>query len=432
MPRPGWDVISRTAPIPPQVPTDTGVTFIAGGTEKGFAAPTLVQSLDQYASIYGSRTGGQPMYDWVDVYFREGGGKLWVSAIPTTPGLMIAEADRSELSAMTRDELDALALDAGIEDPSSLPNKDAVIDALTGNGDHVEAQAITPAQIVSALALFTDAYGPGQVCAPGQVDNVTVNPALLQHAIDHNRVALIESAPGADAATLTTYASALKTLTGARAAGVFAPLAIVPGVTSGTTRLVGWTAVAAGIMARNDARGLNPNVPAAGVNGISSYALDVEKRFTDAEYTNLNAAGVNMAQYRWGALETFGYRTVVDQTQVSDWWSLGFARLRMAIEAEAGAIAERYVFSEIDGRGKTIAQFGGDLRGMLVPFYEAGALYGETAEDAFQVNVGSAVNTPTTIANGELHAVLMVRMSPFAEYVVIEIVKVSTTQAIAA
>jgi len=90
------------------------------------------------------------------------------------------------------------------------------------------------------------------------------------------------------------------------------------------------------------------------------------------------------------------------------------------------------VFAMIDGRGTLISEFGGDLRAMLVPYYESGQLYGDTADDAFQVNVGSAVNTPATIANGELHATLMVRMSPFAEYVSINIVKVSTQQAIVA
>jgi hypothetical protein len=86
----------------------------------------------------------------------------------------------------------------------------------------------------------------------------------------------------------------------------------------------------------------------------------------------------------------------------------------------------------MDGRGKKIAQFGSELAVMLGGFYDAGALYGETAADAFQVDVGSSVNTPTTIANGELHAVLKVRMSPFAELVVIEIVRVALTEAIAA
>jgi hypothetical protein len=86
----------------------------------------------------------------------------------------------------------------------------------------------------------------------------------------------------------------------------------------------------------------------------------------------------------------------------------------------------------MDGRGKKIAQFGSELSGMLAGFYDVGALYGDTVDAAFQVDVGSSVNTPTTIANGELHAVLKVKMSPFAELVVIEIVRVALTEAIAA
>jgi hypothetical protein len=46
------------------------------------------------------------------------------------------------------------------------------------------------------------------------------------------------------------------------------------------------------------------------------------------------------------------------------------------------------------------------------------------------VNVDSTVNTPTTIANREMHAVISARMSPDAELVFIEIVKVPTTQAL--
>jgi hypothetical protein len=295
----------------------------------------------------------------------------------------------------------------------------------------VSLTAVTPTQLTGALDKLTASYGPGQVSVPGNTDPA-VNSALMQHAYDRNRVALIEGPAAADAATLTTYAAAMRTHVGARYSALFCPLAIVPGVATGTTRSVGWSSVEAGIIARNDSHGLSPNVAAAGVNGVSSFSLDVEKRFTDTEYTSLNAASVNMAQYRWGALETFGYRTLVDTAQVPQWWSFGNARLRMGIAADAGAIAETYVFSQIDGRGLTIAAFGGDLRGMLVPYYEAGSLFGATAEEAFQVNVGPAVNTPTTIANGELHAVIMVRMSPFAEWVVIEITKVATTQAIAA
>jgi hypothetical protein len=102
----------------------------------------------------------------------------------------------------------------------------------------------------------------------------------------------------------------------------------------------------------------------------------------------------------------------------------------MAIFAQADLIAENYVFSEIDGKGVTIKKFGGELQAMLMTFFQEGSLYGDTPDQAFIVDTGSTVNTPTTIANLELHAVLMVRMSPFAELVVIEIVKRLVTEAV--
>ena len=86
MPRPGWDVISRDAPIAPQIPTDVGVWFVAGETEKGPDVPTLVRSMSSYTSLFGTRVGGAVMYDALDAYFREGGSKAYVSGVPAIAG----------------------------------------------------------------------------------------------------------------------------------------------------------------------------------------------------------------------------------------------------------------------------------------------------------------------------------------------------------
>lgn len=430
MTRPGTEIISREQPVPRSAPTDTGVWYAVGATAIGPTEPTLITSLTQYESVFGDRAGGTVLYDAVDAYFREGGARVYIAAIPTTPTVLLAES-AVDLDSLTRAELDAIAEQNGL-DPSDYSTKAEVIAAIEGANGHVPSlQAATASDLIAALDRFNADLGPGQVSIPGGTDSAS-HTALLDHAESHNRIALLDAADNAAAASLIAAATALRSADNARYGSLWAPNAIIPGVAAGTTRQVGFSAIVAGLIARSDAS-YNPNVPAAGVNGLSRYATDLTYRYTDDEYQSLNEGGVDMARLIYGGVESYGYRTLVDPDGPQQTWlDLGNARLNMAIVAEADQIAERFVFSQIDGRGRTISQFGAELRAMLVPFYEADALFGATPDDAFFVDVGSQVNTPETIAAGELHAVIEVRMSPFAELVVIEIVKVATTQSIAA
>lgn len=420
--RPGVDVISRAQPLPRSAPTDTGVAFMVGPTGTTLAYG-LVRSLTDYTNSFGARQTNAPSYDAADAFFREGGAQLHVSSTTGTT-LQLAPAD---LELMTRAELDTLASSKGI-DTTGLATKADVIAAIEG----ADTQAVSTG-VQAALDRLTADLGPGQIfySDPALGSLIDDQTALLAHCVTHNRVALLSPADGT-AAALEAAATALRADTNARYGALFAPSAVIPGVVGGTTRSVPYAAIVAGMIGRSDAV-YGPNVPAAGDQGQAAFATDLTSRYTDAEYQALNDAGCNMARLVYSGVRTYGWRTVVDPAGPSGvWLNFSNARLNMAIVAQAEAIGEHYVFSQLDGRGKTIAAFGGDLRGMLVPMYESGALYGETADEAFDVNVGPAVNTPTTISNGELHAVIQVRMSPFAEWVLIEIVKVATTQAIAA
>jgi hypothetical protein len=396
--RPGVDVISRALPPPRSAPTDTGVAFLLGATGSG-PNVALVGSLTEFVSTFADRTVAAAIaaYDAADAYFREGGNRLYVSR---TDGTLVAASDEPD--------------DSGKSSKGSA------------------APLVVDPGISQALANLTADLGPGQVFVadPALADVQANQSALLAHAAACNRVALLTTADG-DAAVLTAAGLALQTDTNARYGALFAPSAVIPGVVAGATRNVPYSAIEAGIISRNDVS-YNPNVAAAGVLGQAVYALDVNGRYTDADFETLNVSGVDMARIIYGGVRTYGYRTLVNPTTNPEWLDLGWARLNMAITAQAEAIGEGYVFSQLDGRGLTLAQFGADLSAMLSGYYDAGALYGATPQDAYNVDVGSSVNTPTTIANGELHAVLEVRMSPFAEWVVIEIVKVDTTQALPA
>jgi len=434
--RPGVDVISRALPPPRSAPTDTGVAFVLGATATGItpAPPSvaLVRSMTEYVAVFGDRGSGagQATYDAADAYFREGGNQLYVSRL--NPGTTLdAEArelpPEDELAKMSRNELDALATDFGL-DPAPFATKSDLVAAFAD----IPTELAADPTITAALAALPESYGPGQIfIADATLAAVTANQsALLAHALACNRVALLSCIDGT-ATVLTNAGTALQADANARYGALFAPSAILPGVVAGTTRFVPYSAVEAGIIARNDVS-YSPNQSAAGELGQSMFALDVNGHYTDLEYQNLNAAGVDMARLIYGGVRTYGYRTCVNPSSAPSWLMLGWARLNMAIVAEANAIGEHYVFSQLDGRGHTLSEFGGELSAMLLGYYNDGALYGTTPEEAFLVDVGSSVNTPTTIANGELHATLSVRMSPAAEWVVIEIVKVASNQALPA
>src|SRR4051794_24916295 len=423
--RPGVDVISRAQPLPRTASTDVGQAFMIGatGTTKAYQA---VRSLTEYVAVFGDRAvaGNQASYDAADAYFREGGALLHVSS--TTGTVALAWPD--DPSTLSRAELEAKAAELGI-DTTTLSTKADVIDA-------VEERLGTDPQVVgtgvqTALDRLGASLGPGQVffadiALGAQIDNVT---AQLLHCSTANRVALLSVADGT-AAAMAAAAATIRALATARYGAIFGPQAIIPGIVAGTTRTVPYAAIQAGMIARSAAV-YNANVPVAGDNGQAAFSTDLTTKFTDAEYATLNLAGVNMAKLVYNGVRTYGYRPPVDTTTAAGvWLNFGNARLNMQIVAQAFGIGEHYVFSQIDGRWRTLSSFGSDLRAMLVPLYEGGALYGASAEDAFDVNVGPAVNTPTTIANGEIHAVIQARMSQFAEWVVIEIVKVATNQAI--
>jgi hypothetical protein len=210
--------------------------------------------------------------------------------------------------------------------------------------------------------------------------------------------AVLDLADVATAATLRTAALALRGDTDDRYAGAFAPWAVIPGLTLGTTRLVPYSAIQAGLEARQAAAGKTANEAAAGEHddaGLARYAIGLSQAaWSDADRELLNDAGVNVARVMFGGVRTYGYRTLVDPLgQRRDWLALSNARLNMQIAALANEIAEDFEFRQIDGAKHTISQFGGALAGMLLPFWETGALFGETFDDAALVDVGDKVMT---------------------------------------
>jgi phage tail sheath protein FI len=283
----------------------------------------------------------------------------------------------------------------------------------------------------AALLTFARDLGPGQVSAPGRI-TPSQQLMLAVHAEANNRIAIIDGPDTPTPATLTAAATiAGITANQERYSAMFAPNVVVPPLTTGgANRTIAPSAIVAGLMARRDAEGVTPNQPAAGLLGESEEGLNVSQNYIDVDRTTFNLNGINILRPMYDGVRVYGYRTLADPVTDPDWKNLSNARLFMAIQAQADAVMERYVFRQLDGQRQTINEFGGALTGVLLPFWSQGSLYGITPEEAFRVDVGPNVNTDVTIAAGELHANIALRVSEFAEEVILELVKVRVTEAV--
>lgn len=391
MSRPGTTITRSETRVSRAAPTATGPWFIVGATGTADTV-TLdgprkpVHNLTEYATRFGSRAshvndggGGAPMmYDQAEFYFRRGGSELYVA-----PATFNATPSTYETN------------------------------------------------IAASLDKFTRDLGPGQVSVPGRTTAAT-RLAVANHALATNRIAILASTNTATVATLTGDATiASITEDAEERTSLWTPWITVAGLTSGTTRTVSPECLVAGSMARNDGDGVSQNQPSAGIYGIIDEALDVAASFNEADRATLNVNGVNVLRKIYDGVRIYGYRTLADPTTNSQWVNLGNARLFMALEAVFDAVAERFVFREIDGQGHMFAELQGELTGEMLPYWQKGSLFGATPDLAFRVDTGPEINTSTTIANKQILANIVAIPSEFAEEVVLSMVKAGVTEVLA-
>lgn len=479
--RPGTNIVISESPPVRSAPTDTGVWFVVGLAERGDNVNAIkIENMSDYSRLLGDRVSYGALYDALDVFFREGGSRAYVARV-TGPAVATAFKVLNDAGAVAVLRVEAkspgawgnslriavLTGDAGgefklqvshatlgiLETSPSLADKAAAF-AWAANSDWIKlvdqagandpaviaAQAlasgaddqagITDAHWETALSRFPKSLGPGQVSYPGRTtDQAHVD--LLEHAQAYGRVAIMDAPDTATKATLLTNVTGARTAN-ARWGALFGPWLTVPGITSGTTRTVPPSPLVAACCARVDGQG-SPNKPGAGQNGEARYAIALTQgAFVESDRTELNDAGFNALIVKYGAVRVYGWRTLANPVTEVNWKNLGNVRLVMAIAARADEIGEGFVFDEIDGQGRTLAAFNGALTSMLNEYWQEGSLYGATPGEAFFVDTGPAVNTPARLSNGELWAVLQLRMSPFAEMVTVQIVKTPITEEVAA
>lgn len=475
MARPGTNTRTSQAIISPTAPTNTGTWFAIGATQAGTTVPTLVTSFAQYLRLFGGRgTFSQVITDSVETFFAEGGKRVYIGRVVGSSGVSATHvlAPETAMTATAKGSgawgnslkvkvtepstgLFVISVYKGTELLETSPPcstaaeivkwaESATFISITG-ATLPEVQEVTlatgaddtgkinTASYEAALALLTSDLGPGQVSVPG-VTTAAVQEAVYAHCAGKKslRIGIVDMADNITEAELLTAVALYRALGNetARCGGAFAPWAdIAPAPGSLITRSVPPSPFVAAKCAVVDANG-NVNQAPAGRFGVLTTALDFHAKFTDAQRETLNAAGVNVLRMVYGEPRIYGFRSTTNPASDPLNWMLNNIRTDMAIVALGGAIAESFVFSDIDGQGLDASAYGAQLRVMLAELYVDGALFGENAGDSFSVDVSSDLNTLQSESEGNLLATVAVRRAPMAELVELNMVRVPITSAV--
>jgi len=307
--------------------------FVVGLSHKGSVTePTLITSKSRIIPLLGERQSWSPVFDTLDVSFREGpsdsvphffiravgpanksaskklvdGEANVLEAIAVSPGEWGNDIDVAITAGVTGGtfHVEVSYLDAVKEKSPELADVEAAVAwaadssyitlkalgatdpdvqsvALSGGDD--DRENVDDEVIAEALALFTEDLGFGPVAAPGYTTEA-VHEVVQAHCDATKRHPALDGVDSADEEDLIGDAGALRALQGNRQASLLAPWDIAPGLTRGTTRTVPPCARFLGQIARVGLQTGNPNLAAAGPErGRAQYVIGLSQTYTEAQ-----------------------------------------------------------------------------------------------------------------------------------------------------
>lgn len=314
--------------------------------------------------------------------------------------------------------------------PQNLP---ALTDAqLTGGND--DFGGLTDGSFIgtddgitrTGLQAFNDElFGAGQVAVPG-VGSSAVHAALIAHAERYHRLALLDPPLGSDKDDVLTIRRQFGTWYGA----LYWPwVQAADFAGSGLLRLYPPSCFAAGACALVDRTRGTHKAPA---NITIPIALDVERAPSGGPQTDenthelLNAHDINVIKpVPEQGVKIYGARVMTADRRVQMVHEIRLLNLFYYSAKLGYAWAP---FSTIDGTGRLFRDLRRTGINFLRPFWEQGALYGRTPEEAFIVVADESNNPPEELEQQRVHVQWGVKISPTAEQIIIAIDNVPIAQ----
>ena len=290
--------------------------------------------------------------------------------------------------------------------------------------------------VLEAAEQFIPAYGPGQLIAP-EVGDEGAQRQLIQWAWENNHIYLASaSASGGPGDVLPAGGDAVNRAAGlASSEGRFSALCMgvieIPGLAPGATRDVDSSVVTAALIARSDILTGNPNLAAAGNHtpgaaGQVDYAVGLKEELSLESLRYLAAGQVNCYRTVNKRVRNYGFWSLADLEYHPQWWDLSGSRTVMAIRAHEEAIAEELLFGQISADGIFIDRYQSGLASVCAAFQRIGAIYGTDKEPGYRIDMSA--NTTEQLATGLVKATVIVKTSPFAAALEIDLVRRAISQ----
>lgn len=195
-------------------------------------------------------------------------------------------------------------------------------------------------------------------------------------------------------------------------AAVYWPWIEVDAASGEGTRLVPPSGHLAGVWSRNDGqRGVHKAPANESIHGVRNLAFDP----SDTEQGPLNSNGVNcLRNFRGRGIKVYGARTA-SKTD-GDWTYLNVRRYFNYLQESILAGTQWTVFEPNDNA--LWARIRRSIGAFLITEWRKGALFGSTPQEAYFVKCDADINTPESIALGEVHCWVGVAPVKPAEFVI--------------
>lgn len=491
MPAPGVVVTTAVRSGPAGiVRARSGQYFVLGITERGpVEAPVKINSMGDYRRIFGDRTSYGTLFDDLQAFFECGGTQAQVLRV-VGAGATVGTLTLSDSAAAATVRVDAanpgawssrltVDIDAGTNGPTArnvIIRLDGVVveqyNNLTTVAEFVSRFANSPyvrmvdlgsvtapgstaanlpaantatalsagtddratvnaARLTARLPLIKVGLGDGAIAAP--TFGSTMHAALIAHAKENRRIALLSAPKSATVDDLIALGIGLAGTSGAEFAGLFGNHVVVSDGAGGTRTIGPEGFVAAARSRAHESAG--PWQPAAGEGSANPYILGVDTEFSRADHDRLDAARVNPIRLVAGRIRLYGWRSL--SSNETDYASLTVGDMLNRLVTECEARMEPFVFRTIDGRGQLLSTMQGVLIGILDPIRAAGGIFeridpltGDVIDPGYSVDVSPNVNSVASLANNEVKALVAARFSPNAALISLTVIKVNLTAAV--